>query len=123
VRFIPPTDLHSEEYIQLLFTKPHIPLCGRLYFGLELRHAERDGISSYSTTSSQCCGSYFHVFCRSDQVRLTVVYCYFFLKFKKPNDTVIKTRYCLPETMGQKLVELKESTESPEGRMWQCVSF
>ncbi|KAJ7638051.1 hypothetical protein B0H17DRAFT_1216905 [Mycena rosella] len=42
---------------------------------------------------------------------------YFFLKFKKPNDTVIHTRWCLPELMTQKLAELKELTESPEDQM------
>ncbi|KAJ7139299.1 hypothetical protein C8R44DRAFT_764193 [Mycena epipterygia] len=39
---------------------------------------------------------------------------YFFLKFKKPKETVIQMRWSLPPLMSQKLAELKEQTESPE---------
>ncbi|KAJ7123940.1 hypothetical protein C8R43DRAFT_958843 [Mycena crocata] len=43
---------------------------------------------------------------------------YFFLRFKKPNDSVIQSRWCLPEVMSQKLAELKELTASPEDDMF-----
>ncbi|KAJ6555957.1 hypothetical protein B0H19DRAFT_1151631 [Mycena capillaripes] len=43
---------------------------------------------------------------------------YFFLKFKKPNDTVIQTRWSLPDPMSQKLAELQQLAESPEDQMF-----
>ncbi|KAJ7596017.1 hypothetical protein C8J56DRAFT_1043116 [Mycena floridula] len=39
---------------------------------------------------------------------------YFFLKFKKPNDNVIRMRWSLPDLMSQKFAELKELAQSPE---------
>ncbi|KAJ6628296.1 hypothetical protein B0H10DRAFT_1940493 [Mycena sp. CBHHK59/15] len=39
---------------------------------------------------------------------------YFFLKFKKRNDSVIQMRWCLPNSMSEKLTELHQLAESPE---------
>ncbi|KAJ7123939.1 hypothetical protein C8R43DRAFT_1111785, partial [Mycena crocata] len=43
---------------------------------------------------------------------------YFFLKFKKPNDSVIQSRWSLPDLMAQKLSELKELANSPEDQQF-----
>ncbi|KAJ7876965.1 hypothetical protein B0H13DRAFT_2054557 [Mycena leptocephala] len=43
---------------------------------------------------------------------------YFFLKFKKPNDTVIQMRWSLPNSMIEELAELKQLAESPEDQIF-----
>ncbi|KAJ7912012.1 hypothetical protein B0H13DRAFT_2008274 [Mycena leptocephala] len=43
---------------------------------------------------------------------------YFFLKFKKPNDTVIQMRWSLPNSMSEELAELKQLAESSEDQIF-----
>ncbi|KAJ7820297.1 hypothetical protein B0H14DRAFT_3735715 [Mycena olivaceomarginata] len=43
---------------------------------------------------------------------------YFFLKFKKPNDTVIRMKWFLPDSMKQKHAELRQLAELPEDQMF-----
>ncbi|KAJ6462815.1 hypothetical protein DFH09DRAFT_1347490 [Mycena vulgaris] len=43
---------------------------------------------------------------------------YFFLKFKKPNDTVIQMKWLLPDSMKQKHAELRQLAELPEDQMF-----